>query len=59
VPAQDASRLAAALEQAITQPALRAQYGRAARALVVSDFSMRRIAQETIALYDELSRDQP
>jgi len=59
VPVQDASRLAAALEQAITRPTLRAQYGRAARALVVSDFSMRRIAQETIALYDELSRDRP
>jgi glycosyltransferase involved in cell wall biosynthesis len=59
VPVQDASRLAAALEQAIAQPALREQYGRAARALVASDFSMRRIAQETIALYDELSRDRP
>lgn len=59
VPVQDTRGLAAALEQAITQPELRTQYGRAARALVVSDFSMRRIAEETIALYDELSRDLP
>lgn len=59
VPVQDARGLAAALQQAITQPELRAQYGQAARALVVSNFSMRRIAQETIALYDELSRDRP
>lgn len=59
VPVRDARGLAAALEQAIAEPALRAQYGRTARALVVSDFSTRRIAQETIALYDELNRGLP
>jgi glycosyltransferase involved in cell wall biosynthesis len=54
VPAQDADALANALQQAIEQPDLRKQYGAAARALIATDFSMRRIASETIAIYNEL-----
>jgi glycosyltransferase involved in cell wall biosynthesis len=54
VPAQDAPALATALQQAIEQPGLREQYGAAARALIAADFSMSRVAEETIAIYDEL-----
>lgn len=54
VPAHDAEALAQALQQAIEQPELRKQYGAAARALIATSFSMRRIASETIAIYDEL-----
>lgn len=54
VPARDVSALAEALQHAIEQPALRERYGRAARAQVSSDFSMERVARETIAIYEEL-----
>ena len=54
-PARDAGALADALREAIEQPALRAQYGAAARALIASDFSITRVAAETIALYRELT----
>jgi glycosyltransferase involved in cell wall biosynthesis len=54
VPARDVCALAEALQQAIEQPALREQYGSAARAQVVSDFSTERVARETIAIYEEL-----
>ena len=54
VPTQDVRALATALRQAIEQPSLREQYGASARALIATDFSMSRVATETIAIYDEL-----
>jgi glycosyltransferase involved in cell wall biosynthesis len=54
-PARDAVALADALREAIEHPALREQYGAAARALIASDFSITRVAAETIALYRELT----
>jgi glycosyltransferase involved in cell wall biosynthesis len=54
VPARDIGALTDALRQAIEQPGLREQYGATARALVASDFSMSRVASETIAIYDKL-----
>ncbi len=54
VPKQDVRALANALRQAIEQPGLRAQYGASARALIAADFSMDRVAEATIAIYDEL-----
>lgn len=55
VPARDADALADALREAIEHPALREQYGAAARALIVSDFSIAHVAADTIALYRELT----
>jgi glycosyltransferase involved in cell wall biosynthesis len=55
VPAQDTGALVDALQQAIAHPALRRQYGAAARALIASDFSVARVAGETIAIYRELT----
>jgi glycosyltransferase involved in cell wall biosynthesis len=54
VPVQNAEVLAQALGEAIEQPALRERYGAASRALIASDFSVSRVAAETIALYREL-----
>lgn len=54
VPTRDVRALATALQQAIEQPSLREQYGASARALIAADFSMDRVADETIAIYDEL-----
>jgi glycosyltransferase involved in cell wall biosynthesis len=54
VPPRDVRALANALQQAIEQPSLREQYGASARALIAADFSMDRVAEETIAIYDEL-----
>jgi glycosyltransferase involved in cell wall biosynthesis len=54
VPVRDADALADALQQAIHRPDLRQQYGRSARAVVAVDFSVDRIAKETVAVYDEL-----
>jgi len=54
VPPQDAQALAKALQQAIEQPSLRKQYGVSVRALIATDFSISRVASETIAVYDEL-----
>ncbi len=54
VPAQDTLALAKALQHAIEQPGLRQQYGMSARALVESDFSISRVAKETIAVYEKL-----
>jgi len=53
-PVRDADALADALQQAIRRPDLREQYGRSARALIAADFSVDRIAKETVAVYDEL-----
>jgi glycosyltransferase involved in cell wall biosynthesis len=54
VPTRDVRALANALRQAIEQPSLRERYGATARALIATDFSMSRVASETIAIYDEL-----
>jgi len=54
VPPRDVQSLANALRQAIEQPSLREKYGASARALIAADFSMDRVAEETIAVYDEL-----
>lgn len=54
VPARDAGALADALQQAIDRPDLRAQYGAAVRTSIATDFSMRRIASETIEIYNEM-----
>jgi glycosyltransferase involved in cell wall biosynthesis len=54
VPTRDVRALAIALQQAIEQPGLREQFGASARALIATDFSMNRVASETIAIYDEL-----
>jgi glycosyltransferase involved in cell wall biosynthesis len=54
VPKQDARALANSLQQAIEQPGLRQQYGASARALIAGDFSMDRVAEATVAIYDEL-----
>lgn len=54
VPARDASALATALRQAIEQPSLREQYGSSARASIAANFSMERVAEETIAVYDQV-----
>lgn len=58
VPVRDTGALAEALQEAIEQPALRRQYGEAARELVVGELSMDQVARETIALYAELTRDR-
>jgi glycosyltransferase involved in cell wall biosynthesis len=54
VPVRDVSALANALRQAIEQPSLREQYGNSARASIAANFSMSRVAEETIAVYDQL-----
>jgi glycosyltransferase involved in cell wall biosynthesis len=54
VPPQDTLALVKALQHAIEQPGLRQQYGMSARALVASDFSISRVAKETIAVYQKL-----
>jgi glycosyltransferase involved in cell wall biosynthesis len=54
VPVRDVSALAGALRQAIEQPSLREQYGRSARASIAANFSIGRVARETIAVYDEV-----
>ncbi len=55
VPTRDVEALANVLQQAIEQPALRQQYGTAARALIETDFSMDHVARATIAIYDRLT----
>jgi glycosyltransferase involved in cell wall biosynthesis len=59
VPVRNAEILAQALEEAIEQPALRERYGAAARALIASEFSISRVAAETMALYRELTDGGP
>jgi hypothetical protein len=54
VPTRDVRALANALQQAIEQPDMRERYGASARASIATDFSMNRIACETIAVYDRL-----
>lgn len=54
VPVRDAAALAAALKQLIENPAQRAAFGRAARDIVVAEFSLDNVIEQTLALYREL-----
>lgn len=54
VPSRDPEALADALQRLIANPELRLTYGDAARRLVESDFSMRRVVGETLDIYAEL-----
>lgn len=54
VPRGDGRALAAALEEAVTRPDLRVQYGRAGRSIVEQDMSLQRVVDETLAVYSEL-----
>jgi glycosyltransferase involved in cell wall biosynthesis len=57
VPTRNANALANALRQAIEQPCLREQYGGSARSSIATNFSMERVAEETMAVYDQLMPD--
>jgi glycosyltransferase involved in cell wall biosynthesis len=54
VPVRDVDALESALQEAIEQPRLRAQYGDSARALIAANFSIDLVSKETVAIYDEL-----
>jgi glycosyltransferase involved in cell wall biosynthesis len=56
VPPKDSHALAAAIAKLVQEPALRARMGAQGRALVVKEFSVERIAGETLGLYRELLR---
>ena len=54
VPVSDAAALAASLKQLIENPAQRAAFGRTARDIVVAEFSLDTVIEQTLALYREL-----
>lgn len=54
VPPRDPAALARALEQLLGDEAMCARMGEAGRAMVLRDFSVARIAGETVRLYEEL-----
>lgn len=54
VPKGDAAALAAALEDAITNPDKRKAYGKAGRELVLSSMSEEKVISETLSVYREL-----
>jgi glycosyltransferase involved in cell wall biosynthesis len=54
VPARDADALAVALRKLIEDPVLRAEFGRAAREIVVAEFSRDIVIGQTLALYREI-----
>lgn len=54
VPPRNALALAAALREAIAQPALCARYGAAGRSIVEQEFSLAAVIAETLAVYREL-----
>jgi glycosyltransferase involved in cell wall biosynthesis len=58
VPIEDPRALAAAIVKLATSPGLRAQYGKAARELVVSKLSAKIIGDAIVRLYDELTVGQ-
>lgn len=53
-PVDNAAALAGAMEQLLRSPDLRAQYGKAARHLVVEKFAADIIGKQTVALYRQL-----
>jgi glycosyltransferase involved in cell wall biosynthesis len=54
VPPKDSQALAEAIARLVREPALRARMGASGRDLVVKEFSVERIAGETLGLYREL-----
>jgi len=54
VPARDAVALAAALRQLVENPALRQSMGSRGREIVEKEFSVERVVNETLAVYQEL-----
>lgn len=54
VPPRDSSALANALKQLIEDPELRRQMGRAGREIAVSEFSLEKVVNETLAVYQKL-----
>jgi glycosyltransferase involved in cell wall biosynthesis len=59
VPRGDAAALAAALEEAVLQPDLRVQYGRAGRRIVEQEMSLAHVVAQTLAVYSELLGSRP
>ena len=59
VPIENPTALADAIHKLAVSPELRAEYGRAARELVVNKLSARIIGQSIVALYDQLTLPQP
>jgi len=57
VPPRDSQSLAKAIGMLVEDPALRAQMGYRGREIVVKDFSIQKIAEQTLALYRGLLRD--
>lgn len=58
VPAGDAAALAAALTELGKSPALRAEFGRAARQRIATEFRIETTIEKTLALYEELAASQ-
>jgi glycosyltransferase involved in cell wall biosynthesis len=54
VPAKDAPALAKAIKHLIENPALRDKMGEQGRNLVIKEFAVEKVIDETIALYEEL-----
>jgi glycosyltransferase involved in cell wall biosynthesis len=54
VPPNNAEKLADAIEKLADDPALRARFGEAGRALVAQEFSSKRIGRDIVALYRRL-----
>jgi glycosyltransferase involved in cell wall biosynthesis len=50
----DPEKLAEAIEKLVDDPALRARFGEAGRALVAQEFSSARIGRDIVALYQRL-----
>lgn len=59
VPPRDPAALAASLARLLSQPALRAEMGHAARNRVEQQFTWRRVAEGTAELYDDVRPAQP
>lgn len=55
VPARNADGLAAALRRLIDDAGLRRRFGAAGRAVVEAEFTLERVAAQTVRLYDELT----
>lgn len=54
VPLKDAVSLAHAIEKLLVEPGLRREMGRNGRDMVVAEFSEGHVAQQTLAVYDEV-----
>jgi glycosyltransferase involved in cell wall biosynthesis len=58
VPPDDAEALAQAVAQLMDDRALRERWGKAARAIVVDEFSAARVGKEIVMLYARLLAEQ-